>query len=227
MQEDPQQPQNHQHDSVSNWMIMLLLVFIAALFAMFVLVEMQVLRLQRTVDKAIEQYTQSERPTKGKNTAQSQTQTKPQNETDDTNTSEGTEPETTNEQNQGPELEVYTNTDLGYRISLYPGTTTQQHQDDVTFSGDIAFEIRRSGSGSDTEIELFFDGAVSDTTIVDGHTANVTVNDTGNCDGPACGNPYIAYSMLEDGYNYTIVFYGDAALSATESRVLSSFEFLN
>ena len=52
------------------------------------------------------------------------------------------------------------------------------------------------------------------------------VSETGYCDGPGCGKPYVVFAARYKGDIYHLIFYGDAVVSAEENQILSTFKFL-
>lgn len=46
------------------------------------------------------------------------------------------------------------------------------------------------------------------------------------CDGPSCTPDIVAYVVVRDGKKYTLEFYGDKSIDATEQRIVDSFKFL-
>jgi len=72
----------------------------------------------------------------------------------------------------------------------------------------------------------FLDGKAEATSTLGDQEALVFKSD-GYCDGPGCGDPYIAYATKNGTDFYNVVMYGDKELDTTEQDIVASFKFVH
>ncbi len=126
----------------------------------------------------------------------------------------------------------YRNESLGFALSLPPGASVDKVLDDnhnrlVTFvAGERRFEVRVKQGGS-IELDSFhyLDFPQAGKSRLGGKDAVVFKAPSGYCDGPKCGEPFVAYSTKVNGDFYNLVFFGDTEVDATEDTILKSFKF--
>jgi len=127
---------------------------------------------------------------------------------------------------------IYTNSELGFELSIPSYVSVDKVFNDdrnrlVIFKSDKEnFEVRLKQAGSTTLDQYhYLDFLASSNATLGGKEALVFEAPKGYCDGPGCGDPFIAYSTKNNNYFYNIVFFGDVKLTDIEKPILTSFKF--
>ena len=201
-------------ESSERWLVFVPLTALAAVVALLVLVELQVLNLQRTVDSLVVEHTAEDVP---ESVADGESEVLVA-----TDIEEGAGQVT-----QGMGVQVYTNDTFNYQFSIPQGTNVRHHQDQVIFTGQVDFSTNATGwVQADLDEVLYLDAPPSKIVTINGQQAAVFSFAQGYCDGPGCGDPFLAYGFLSSGNLVTIAFPGDIELSKAESDILNSFTFV-
>jgi hypothetical protein len=146
-----------------------------------------------------------------------------------------TTPSTINPSKQTTGWKTYTNTALGYELRYPPTVEIDKEFNDknnrlTTFKGsDINIQVKLNDNSYNVSLDkyYFMDSPIARTTTLAGLSANVYEMPEGYCDGPTCGDPYIAIGTLKGSDFYSISFYGDIVLSDIENQILSTFRFIS
>ncbi|MBU2010369.1 MAG: hypothetical protein ABIJ80_02770 [Patescibacteria group bacterium] len=147
--------------------------------------------------------------------------------TDQETTAEATQPadETAN-------WKTYQNNELGFELKMPAYVSVDKEFNDqynrlVIFkSNKENFEVRlREGKTTSMNQYYYLDFPVSSRSTLGGQEALVFEAPNGYCDGPGCGDLFVAYSTKNGDDFYNLVFSGDVKMSDTEKSILSSFKF--
>lgn len=128
---------------------------------------------------------------------------------------------------------TYTSQEFNYEILVPTQTEIKIMNDDynkITFFTNENFdiEVRLKNTPENFDKEYFYlDFAPTKKEQLPGGNALVFEAPNGYCDGPGCGEPFIAFSLLKGSKVYNIVFYGDTKLSELERKALDTFKFTN
>ncbi len=143
-----------------------------------------------------------------------------------------TESESTADTVTETEFKKYTS-DLGFSLNIPNGVERTNALSDsnnrlVMWEGmGLEFEVRYKNDATTTiENYIHLDFPRDSFSILGGEKANVTKSTTGYCDGPGCGDPFIAYTAKKGNDFVSLVFYGDVNLSDIEQDILDSFTFI-
>lgn len=127
---------------------------------------------------------------------------------------------------------MYQNTELGFELKTPSYVSVDkifngQYNRLVIFKSDKEnFEVRlKQGKSTSLNQYYYLDFPVSSRSILDEKEALVFEAPNNYCDGPSCGDPFIAYSTKNNDDFYNLVFYGDTKLTDTEKFILASFKF--
>lgn len=127
---------------------------------------------------------------------------------------------------------TYQNAGLGFElktpfyISVDKVFNDQYNRLVIFISNKENFDVRLKRDKSASLGQYYYlDFPVSSRSTLGGKEALVFEAPNGYCDGPGCGDPFIAYSAKNNDDFYNIVFYGDTKLSDTEKTILASFKF--
>lgn len=130
---------------------------------------------------------------------------------------------------------TYTNNDLNFEIKYPPELRIEKEFNDqynrgAQFIGsniNLWISLRKDENNTPLEKYFYLDQEASGQIVLGGQKALIFKSETGYCDGPSCGKPYIAYVLKKDNDFYVISFSGATTLSNIENQILSTFRFLN
>ena len=128
---------------------------------------------------------------------------------------------------------IYTNKELGFKISIPTDVSVDKVFNDkdnrlVIFkSVKENFEVRIIRDNLATLDTYYYLGfPITYKSTLGGQVANVYEAPQGYCDGPACSNSFIAYSTNRGNDFYSLVFKEVKTLNVTEKNIISGFEFI-
>jgi hypothetical protein len=98
----------------------------------------------------------------------------------------------------------------------------------VVFKGDKGSidVVLKDGKSRTLDKYFYLDFLPSATSTLGTEDALVFKAPKGYCDGPGCGDSFVAYSAKHNDDFYNLVFYGDTELNQIEQAILSSFKFI-
>ncbi len=127
---------------------------------------------------------------------------------------------------------VYKNTELGFELKIPSYVSIDKVLNDqynrlVVFKSDKEyFEVMLKQIKSTSLNQYnYLDFPVSSRSTLGGREALVFEAPNGYCDGPGCGDPFIAYVAKNNDDFYHLIFSGKTKLSDTEKTILSTFKF--
>lgn len=124
------------------------------------------------------------------------------------------------------ETQLITNEEKGYSI-VVPAEYVVE--DNSMFNKDevVKIIINTSDVSETYELgEIQLDAELSGTIQLDGITANKYTSLTGYCDGPGCSDPFTLIAAIKNEKMYRISFYNDIELNSENTKILSTFKFL-
>jgi hypothetical protein len=129
-------------------------------------------------------------------------------------------------------MKTYQSPEYGFELKMPVDTKIEVFDHDkypvVNFSGPSGkFNVNlRRGDTVSLDNYFYLDFPLSGKATLDGQTAGIYKAPEGYCDGPGCGDPFIAYAAKHGDAYYNVVFLGDTQLNTTEKSILASFKFI-